>query len=190
MPERGAFGWHQGRWADGRAAKERDLARQAEKLAGLIAEPGFRQAGGRRFAVPGHVVTLDAGRDALDRVMEAARTLLADPAEDVGLCIEVTPRRGGDPARQRLEQEFGEDPRVRIARAGAALDAFPASPLHIALPAGAVTGPGLPAGPADALGGAAAANAVLDDGGDVSICLCLVSFGHFPSALSSAMAAA
>ena len=42
VPERKAFGWHQGRWADGREAKERDLERQAARLAGLIAEPGFR----------------------------------------------------------------------------------------------------------------------------------------------------
>ena len=168
-PERGAFGWHQGRWADGREAKERDLGLQAEKLAGLVAEPGFRQADGRRFAVPRHVVTLDAGRDDIERAIDAARTLLSDPVDDVGLCIEVPPRRSGDPARQRLGQEFEEDPRVRIAPAGAALKAFPASPLHIALPARAVTGPGLPARLAAALGDAAAANAVLEDGGEVSI---------------------
>ena len=165
VPERGAFGWHQGRWATGREAKERDLALQADKLAGLIAEPGFRQATGRRFAVPRHVVTLYAGRDDAGRAIEAARTLLFDPADDVALCIGVPPGRGGHPARQRLEQAFGEDPRVRIAPAGGALEVFPASPLHIALPAGAVTGPGLPARLAAALGDAAAANAVLEDGG-------------------------
>ena len=169
VPERDAFGWHQGRWAEGRAGKERDRALQAEKLAGLIAEPGFRPATGQRFAVPRHVATLDAGRDAVDRVIEAARILLADPADDVGLCIEVPPRRGEDPARQRLEKDFGEDPRVRIAHPGAALDAFPASPLHIALPVRVVTGPGLPARLAAALGDAAAANAVLEDGRKVSI---------------------
>ena len=92
VPERRAFGWPRGRWAEGREGKERDLALQAEKLAGLIAEPGFRPAGGRRFAVL-HVVTLDAGRDAVDRVIEAAHTLLADPADDVGLCLEVPPGR-------------------------------------------------------------------------------------------------
>ena len=169
VPERGAFGWHQGRWAEGREGKERDLALQAEKLAGLVAEPGFRPPAGRPFAVPRHVVTLDAGRDVVDRVIEAAHTLLADPADDVGLCLEVPPRRGGDPARQRLEQEFGEDTRVRIVPRGAALEAFPASPLHIALPATAVTGPGLPARLAAALGDAASASAVLEDGTEVSI---------------------
>ena len=164
-----AFGWHQGRWAEGREGKERDLALQAEKLAGLIAEPGFRSPGGRLFAVPRHVVTLDAGSDAVDRVIEAAHTLLADPADDVGLCLEVPPLRGGDPARQRLEQEFGEDTRARIVPKGAVIEAFPASPLHIALPARAVTGPGLPARLAAALGDAASARAVLEDGREVSI---------------------
>ena len=169
VPERGAFGWHQGRWAEGREGKARDLALQADTLAGLIAEPGFRPAGGGRFAVPRHVVTLDAGRDAVDRVIDAAHTLLADPADDVGLCLEVPPRRGGDPARQRLEQAFGEETRARIVPTGAALEAFPAAPLHLALPARAVTGPGLPARLAAALGDAASARAVLEDGTEVSI---------------------
>ena len=134
VPERGAFGWHQGRWAEGREGKARDLALQADTLAGLIAEPGFRPAAGGRFAVPRHVVTLDAGRDAGDQVIDAAHILLADPADDVGLCLEIPPRRGGDQTRQRLEQAFGEHPRVRIVPTGAALEAFPASPLHLALP--------------------------------------------------------
>ena len=169
VPERGAFGWHQGRWAEGREAKERDLALQADKLPGLIAEPGFRHASGRRFAVPRHVVTLDAGRDDAGRVIEATRTLLFDPADDVAVCIGVAPGSGADPARQRLEQAFGQDPRVRIAPAGGALEVFPGSPIHVLLPAAAVTGPGLPARLAAALGDAAAANAVLEDGGEVSI---------------------
>ena len=177
-PARGAFGWHQGRWAEGREAKERDLARQAEKLAGLIAEPGFRPAPGRCFAVPRYVVTLDVGRDDAGRVIEAAGILLfdsadsADPAGDVGLCIGVPPGQGGDTVRQRLKQEFEKNPRVRIDPPGGALEAFPASPVHIVLPADAVTGasgPGLPARLAAALGDAAAATAVLEDGGEVSI---------------------
>ena len=170
VPERDAFGWHQGRWAEGREGKEREFALQAEKLAGLIAEPGFRPpASGRGFAVPRHVVTLDAGGDALEPVIEAARTLLGDPADDVGLCIEVAPRRGADLLRERLGQELADDPRVRIVPAGGALDAFPAAPLRIVVPARAVTGPGLPARLAAALGDAAVASAVLEDGAEVSI---------------------
>ena len=44
-PERGAFAWHQGRFAEGRSDKARDQALQGAKLAGLIADPGFRGAG-------------------------------------------------------------------------------------------------------------------------------------------------
>ena len=173
VPERGAFGWHQGRWADGREAKQRDLDLQAETLAELIAEPGFRRlaAAGRRFAVPRRVVTLDAGQDPADRVIDAADSLLADPAGDLALRIEAPARRAAGPAglRQRLDLRFGQDPRVRIAPEEAALDAFPASPLHIALPAGAVAGHGLPARLEAALGDAAAAHAELADGSRVSI---------------------
>ena len=139
VPERGAFGWHQGRWADGREAKQRDLDMQAETLAELIAEPGFRRgASGRRFAVPRHVVTLDAGQYPADRVIDAADALLADPAGDLALRIEIPPRRmaGTAELRQRLHLRFGQDSRVQIAPEEAALDAFPASPLHIAIPAG------------------------------------------------------
>ena len=58
---------------------------------------------------------------------------------------------------------------VRVAAAGAALDAFPVSPFHIALPAGAVPRRGLLRGLRSALGDAAAATAVLGDGAQASI---------------------
>ena len=56
VPVKAAFAWHQGRWSQGRDKKERDMDRQADKLAQLIAEPGFRAQGQRAFAVPRHVV--------------------------------------------------------------------------------------------------------------------------------------
>ena len=184
VPVREAAAWHQGRWADGRREKERDLDRQAAKLADLIADPGFRPASaGRRYTVPRHVVTIDAGHEPADRVVQAADALLADPAADLALCIEVPVARCAD--RDGIERRFGHDPRVRVAPgaevsgeaapAAAALDAFPASPVHIALPAGAVAGPAPAIGPgaiarlAAALGEAAAASAVLDDGTRVSV---------------------
>ena len=58
---------------------------------------------------------------------------------------------------------------MQIAPEEAALDAFPASPLHIAIPAGAVAGHGLPARLEAALGDAAAAHAERADGSRVSI---------------------
>ena len=44
VPARDAFGWHQGRWAEGRAGKEREQELQGGKLANLVADPGFRPA--------------------------------------------------------------------------------------------------------------------------------------------------
>ena len=138
VPVRPAFGWHQGRWSEGREGKERDMDRQADKLAGLIAEPGFRQkAPSHPYAVPRHVVTLDAGEERLWRVAEAARTLCSDPAGDLGVCIEAP--AGQNRLLIELKQRLKEFASVRVVgaaatRGRAALDAFPASPIHIRAP--------------------------------------------------------
>ena len=187
VPARDAFGWHQGRWAEGRAGKERDQALQGAKLAHLVADPGFRRAApGRRYTVPRHVVAIEAGDAPAGRLVESAEALLADPEGDLAVCIEAP----GDPdARCALEEALGPDPRVRVlaslashprapsppdprvcvSAAGAALDAFPVSPFHIALPAGAGPVPGLVRGLRSALGDAATATAVLGDGAQVSV---------------------
>ena len=167
VPARDAFGWHQGRWAEGRAGKERDQELQGAKLAHLIADPGFRRAApGHSYTVPRHVVAIEAGDVPIGRLVEAAEALLADPEGDIVVCIEAP----ADPdARCVLEEALGPDPRVRVAAAGAALDAFPVSPFHIALPAGAAPGPGLVRGLRSALGDAATATAVLDGGARASI---------------------
>ena len=167
VPARDAFGWHQGRWAEGRAGKERDQELQRAKLAHLIADPGFRRAApGRSYSVPRHVVAIEAGDVPIGRVVESAEALLADPERDLAVWIEAP----GDPdARCGLEEALGPDPRVRVAAAGAALDAFPVSPFHIALPAAARPGRGLVRGLRSALGDAATATAVLGDGAQASI---------------------
>ena len=167
VPARDAFGWHQGRWAEGRAGKERDQELQRAKLAHLVADPGFRRAApGRSYPVPRHVVAIEAGDVPVGRVVESAEALLADPEGDLAVWIEAP----ADPdARCGLEEALGPDPRVRVAAAGAALDAFPVSPFHIALPAGAVPRRGLLRGLRSALGDAATATAVLGDGGQASI---------------------
>ena len=167
VPARDAFGWHQGRWAEGRARKERDQELQRAKLAHLIADPGFRrEAPGRSYSVPRHVVAIEAGDVPVGRLVESAEALLADPEGDLAVWIEAP----GDPdARCGLEEALGPDPRVRVAAAGAALDAFPVSPFHIALPAGAVPRRGLLRGLRWALGDAATATAVLGDGAQASI---------------------
>ena len=167
VPARDAFGWHQGRWAEGRTGKERDQALQRAKLAHLVADPGFRRtAPGRSYTVPRHVVAIEAGDMPVVRLVESAEALLADPEGDLAVWIEAP----GDPDdRCALEEALGPDPRVRVAAAGAALDAFPVSPFHIALPAGAVPGRGLVRGLRSALGDAATATTVLGDGAQASI---------------------
>ena len=176
-PVRDAFAWHQGRFAEGRAGKARDQALQSAKLAGLIADPGFRRAGpGRVFAVPRHAVTVEARDAAAERIAATAEALLADPAGDLVVRI-ATPAGRAAGVSARLEECFRGDPRVRIVSEapaadparGAALDAFPASPFHIALPAGAGFRPGLVDALRRALGGAAMATATLADGSRVSI---------------------
>ena len=167
VPARNAFGWHQGRWAEDRGGKERDQEIQGAKLAHLVADPGFRGAvPGRSYTVPRHVVTIEAGDAPLGRLVESAEALLADPEGDLAVCIEAP----GDPdARCALEETLGPDPRVRVSAPAAALDAFPVSPFHIVLPAGAVPGRGLVRGLRSALGDAATASADLGNGAQASI---------------------
>ena len=167
VPARDALGWHQGRWAEGRAGKERDQELQGEKLANLVADPGFRPAApGRGYPVPRHVVAIEAGAAPVARLVESAEALLAGSESDLAVCIEAPE---APDARRRLEEALGPDPRVRVSAAGAALDAFPVSPFHITLPAGAVPGRGLVRGLRAALGDAATATAVLGDGAQASI---------------------
>ena len=169
VPAPDAFGWHQGRWAEGRAGKERDKELQSAKLAHLVADPGLRRAApGRSYSVPRHVVAIEAGDVPVPvgRLVESAEALLADPEGDLAVWIEAP----ADPdARCALEEALGPDPRVRVAAAGAALDAFPVSPFHIALRAGAVPGRGLVRGMRSALGDAATATAALGGGAQASI---------------------
>ena len=170
-PERGAFAWHQGRWAEGRAAKERDQELQRAKLAGLIADAGFRGAGagpGPIHPVPRHVVTLEAGDVPAARVAAAVEVLLGDPAGDLAVRVEPPPGRGGE-GLARLVERFGADPRVRVAPQCPALDAFPASPFHLTLPAGAAFGHDVVRAMRAGLGDAVAAHAVLRDGSRISI---------------------
>ena len=167
VPARDAFGWHQGRWAEDRAGKESDQELQRAKLAHLIADTGFRRAApGRSYTVPRHVVAIAAGDAPVGRVVESAEALLADPEGDLAVWIEAP----ADPdARCALEEALGPDPRVRVAATGAALDAFPVSPFHIALPAGAAPRRGLVRGLRSALGDAATATAAAGDGAQALI---------------------
>ena len=180
-PARDAFAWHQGRFAEGRSDKARDQALQGAKLAQLVADPGFRPAGpGRAFAVPRHVVTVEAGDASAACLAGTVEALLGDRAGDLVVRIAAPEGRSED-AFASLAERFGRDPRVRVASGspaacpasgpawGASLDAFPVSPFHIALPAGAAFRPGLLDALRRALGDAAMAAAMLADGSRVSI---------------------
>ena len=169
VPVREAFAWHQGRWAENRERKERDQDLQGAKIAHLIANPGFRHVSpGRTFAVPGHVVTVEAGESPAGRVIEVAGALLADPAGDLVVRIEMPPGRSHEDLA-RIEEHFGPDPRVRVAPERPALDEFPNSPLHVTIPAAAIFRRGLVHALCVALGDAVTATALLKDDARVSI---------------------
>ena len=129
---RDAFAWHQGRWDENRDAKRR--GRQLGKAAHLIAHPSLRRhQPGRIFAVPQYVVTIDGRRCPTDRIIRAVVSVLADRVHDLVVRIETGASGDGD-CQARLRDEFGPDPRVRVAPARSALDEFPASPFHVTLP--------------------------------------------------------
>ena len=176
VPVRAAFAWHQGRWAEGRAAKERSLRFQREQAAHLIAHPRFRRpARGRSYAVPRYVVTIDAGRGPVEQAAAAAASVLAGREHDLVVRIEVDGdgsgggEGSGDAERlEWLRGAFDPDPRVLIAPDRCALDQFPAAPFHVTLPAAALAKDLVPRLHAR-LGSAVLAAASLPDGGRVSI---------------------
>ena len=129
---RDAFALHQGRWEESRDTKRH--GRQLGKAAHLIAHPSIRRhQPGRIFAVPQYVVTIDGRHCPTDRIIRAVVCVLTDRVHDLVVRIEAGASGDGDcPAR--LRDEFGPDPRVRVAPARSALDEFPASPFHITLP--------------------------------------------------------
>ena len=68
-----------------------------------------------------------------------------------------------------LRERFDSDPRVVVEPAAAALDAFPASPFHVTLPATPALRPGLVLALRIAVGGLAMVDARLTDGSHASI---------------------
>ena len=173
VPVREAFAWHQGRYVEGRKAKARDQALQYARLAQLIADPGFRRdAPDRVFTVPCHVVTIEARGAPASQIDANVEALLADPAGDLAVWV-AAPAGRSEETFTSLEERFGGDSRVRIVpeypACQLALDAFPTSPFHIVLPAGASIQPGFVNALRRGLGEAAMAAATLADGSLVSI---------------------
>ncbi len=134
VPLPDAFAWHQGLWQS-RREKERSLELQRAKCAHLIAHPRFRTGlmGGRTFTVPQYVVTIEGGRLPAEGLLEAVERVLSGPMHDLVVRLELA---RDHPAREWLELHLGPDPRVRVAPSLSALEEFPASPFHVALPAG------------------------------------------------------
>lgn len=166
-PVRDAFGWHQGRWGADRERKQREQDLQAVKLAELIPDPGFRRHGrGPVFAVPCHVAAIDAGDTPAERLLGLADRLLADPAGDLVVRIEMPADRDD---RRFPPRPLGTNTRITLGPAGTALERFPHSPFHIAIPAGVEPPRRLVPKLRAALGDAAKAEVVLPDGARIVI---------------------
>ena len=135
VPVRDGFAWHQGAWEAGRAEKQRSRMLQRAKLAHLIAHPDYRTGFmGRTFTVPQYVVTIEGGGLPAEGLLEAVERVLSGPMHDLVVRLELARDHAG---REWLELHLGPDPRVRVAPSLSALEEFPASPFHVALPAGA-----------------------------------------------------
>ena len=142
VPARDAFAWHQGLGEEGRVEKERSHELQRAKVAHLIPHRRFRSGmtGGRTFAVPRYVVTVEAGELPAERVLKAVEHVLSGPMHDLVVRVELAADHA---EREWLERQLDPDPRVRVATNSraegtpfrAALEEFPASPLQVALPA-------------------------------------------------------
>ena len=172
VPVRDARGWHQGRWNDGREAKERSQDLQARELARRIAEPSFRpDPSAVMYAVPRHVVSLDGRGEPVERILAAVDDLLADPGGDLAVLVEMEPDRAAD--RAQLEDWLGREARALVAPRGgapaAAPDAYPASPFHVRVPVSANPDGALVARLRRALGDAVSAGAGLPDGKRIEI---------------------
>ena len=168
VPLPDAFGWHQGRLGDeGRDERARQLRTQRAKIAHLIPHRGIRgDGGGRIFAVPKYVVSINCENRSEDDALAATMRVLADGESDMAVRIET----GGEDSERDapLTEAFGPDPRVRVSPTRSALEDFPSSPFHIRIPAAAFGG-GLTARLRAGLGDAVGASAALADGEEVSI---------------------
>ena len=136
VPVRESLAWHQGRDEPG-YAKARRARSQFGKAAHLIAHPLFRRSHpGRSFAVPEHAVTIDAGHCSAQQIIGATERILDDCTRDLVVRIEMRASDDGDRLGD-LQDEFGADPRVRVAPDRSSLADFPTTPFHVSLPVAA-----------------------------------------------------
>ena len=169
VPVRDARVWEPGPWSEERDEKTGVPDRRCVKLANLVAHEEFRaRASGRVHAVPMHVVTVAAEGEAAPAVAAAVDALLLDPAGDGDLVVRVEADAISADTAAWLADRFGGDPRVNVAAERSGLDAYPASPLHVTVPA-APAPPGLLARLRAGLGSAAVGTARLGDGAPATI---------------------
>lgn len=116
--------------------------------------------------VPTYVVTIEAVQAPAAHLTAAAERARADDVHDLVVWIQVAAH---DPRRERLENEWGPDPRVRISSETSSLDEFPAATFHVTLPAGVAFRRGLVRRLRAVLGSAVRAEAVFAGGSVVSI---------------------
>ena len=135
VPVREASAWHQGRWNEHRDAKRRSARIQTAKAAHLIAHWRYRgDQPGRLFRVPQFVVSVDGQGRSTDQIVDAVATILAGCVDDLVVRVEPGVHEQSE-EMARLREEFGPDPRVRVAPTCSFLEQFPSSPFHITLPA-------------------------------------------------------
>ena len=143
VPARTAMCWHQGEGAEPSEAESASLELQRAKISQIIAHRGFRRdAPGRSFLVPQHVVTLRPSDSGGMARLETVEQLLAGSVHDLVVWVEesAASASGGSVEHELLRRSLGGDPRVRFGPPGGAAEAIPGTSFHITVPADARVG--------------------------------------------------
>ncbi len=136
VPVPDAMCWHQGAGAKPSDTESASLELQQAKLSQIIAIEGFRHSvPGRSFTVPRFVVTVEPGDP--DAQRSTAEQVLAGKVHDLVVWIAEPDGTADDAGRERLRRLLASDPRVRFGPARQAVEAIPAAPFHVSVPAGA-----------------------------------------------------
>ena len=139
---------------------------QAE-VAQRIAHRAFRRGlSARQFAVPQFVVTIDVDGAPGEAVRAAVERVLSGPVRDLVVWVEGGAARD---AVRRLRRRLAPDSRVHVSSGESALDAFPVSPFHVALPGATRWRADIVRRLRRRLGNAVVARSMLPDGAPVSI---------------------
>ena len=167
VPDREALCWHQGAGAILTDDERRSLGLQFAKMSQLVAHRVYRrEATGRSFTVPQHVVTLRPADAPAESILANVEELLASKTSDLVVWIEQRPT---DDSFEWLRRLTEPDPRVFFGPPGGAIDRFPVAPFHITIDCGAGYDPWMIGRLRSALGKAAFGTALFDEGAPVTI---------------------